>query len=75
MRWALIEAVAPAVRADRGLRRYYERIKQRRGPNAAKVATARRLLTIVYRVLTQERHYLRSVGQAWRVVWTALHSS
>lgn len=27
------------------------------GPNAAKVATARRLLTIVYRVLSQARPY------------------
>jgi hypothetical protein len=30
---------------------------RRKGPNASKVATARRLLTIVYRVLTRERPY------------------
>jgi hypothetical protein len=40
--WALIE---------------YERLRHRKGPNAAQVATARRLLTIVYRVLSQGRPY------------------
>lgn len=57
LRWALIEAVAPAVRSDPDLARYYERLRHRKGPNAAKVATARRLLTIVYRVLSQGRPY------------------
>jgi transposase len=57
LRWALIEAVAPAVRSDPEVARYYERLRHRKGPNAAKVATARRLLTIVYRVLSQGRPY------------------
>lgn len=57
LRWAVIEAVAPAVKTDAGLRAYYERVRQRKGANAAKVATARRLLTIVYRVLSQDRRY------------------
>ncbi len=57
LRWALIEAVWPAIRADRELRCYYERIKQKKGPNPAKVATARRLATIVYRVLSRKRPY------------------
>lgn len=49
--WALVEAVWPATRKDLGLRMYYERLRRRKGANAAKVATPRRLLTIVYRVL------------------------
>jgi transposase len=57
LRWAMVEAVWPAIRADVGLRVYYERIARRRGANPAKVATARRLLTIVYRVLTEGREY------------------
>ncbi|MFQ5947117.1 MAG: IS110 family transposase [Anaerolineae bacterium] len=57
LRWALVEAIAPAVRSDSDLRQYYERVRHRKGPNAAKVATARRLLTLVYRVLSQERPY------------------
>ena len=53
----MIEAVIPAIRKDYGLKRYYEKIKQRKGSNSAKVATARRLLTIVYRVLKEKRAY------------------
>lgn len=61
LRWALIEAVWPAIRSDRDLWAYYERLKARKGPNAAKVATARRLLTIVYRVLSQEHLYQKRI--------------
>jgi transposase len=59
LRWALIEAVSPAMRSDADLFAYYHRLKFRKGHNAAKVATARRLLTIVFRVLSQERLYQR----------------
>ena len=59
LRWAFIEAVAPATRSDADLYAYYERLKMKKGANAAKVATARRLLTIVYRILSQERLYQR----------------
>ena len=57
LRWALIEAVWPATRADAGLRAYCRRVAHRKGANTAKVATARRLLTIVYRVLKEHREY------------------
>jgi transposase len=57
LRWAFIEAVWPAIRKDLSLRIYYEKIKARKGANHAKVATARRLLKIVYQVLSQERNY------------------
>jgi transposase len=57
LRWAFIEAVQPAIRCDEDLLAYYQRLKIRKGANAAKVATARRLLTIVYRVLSQGRLY------------------
>jgi len=46
LRWALIEAVLPVARSDADLHADYERLKIRRDANAAKVATARRLLTI-----------------------------
>lgn len=58
LRWALIEAVWPAIRKDLSLRLYYQKIKARKGANPAKVATARRLSGIVYRVLSQDRDYL-----------------
>jgi transposase len=57
LRWAFIEAVSPAIRSDADLFAYYERPRIRKDANAAKVATARRLLTIVYRVFSQERLY------------------
>ena len=57
LRWAFVEAVWPAIRTDASLRRYYEGIKTRKGSNPAKIATARRLVTLVYRVLRQRRAY------------------
>lgn len=57
LRWALIEAVWPAIRKDLSLREYYESLKARKGANQAKVAVARRLSIIVYRVLSQHRIY------------------
>ncbi|MEA2005940.1 MAG: transposase [Acidobacteriota bacterium] len=58
LRWAVVEAVWPALRADLDLRCYYERMKRRKGANSAKVATARRLLTIIYRMLKENRPYI-----------------
>jgi len=66
LRWAFIEAVQPAVSCDADLFAYYQRLKMKKGANAAKVATARRLLTIVYRVLSQERLYERRNKRARR---------
>lgn len=58
LRWALIEAVWPAIRCDAGLSQYYQRLAARKGANTAKVATARRLLAIVYHVLKENREYM-----------------
>ena len=57
LRWALIEAVYPATKSDLGLYTYYHRLAARKGANIAKAATARRLLTIIYRMLIEERRY------------------
>ena len=57
LRWAMVEAVWPAIRGDAELRMYYERLKLRKGANCAKVAVAKRLLTIVYRVLRDKRYF------------------
>lgn len=58
LRWGLIEAVWPAILKDIHLRIYYEKLKARKGANTAKVATARRLLSIIYSVLKEERSYV-----------------
>jgi transposase len=57
LRWCFVEAVWPAVRKDPEIRRFYEKIKSRKGANPAKVATARRLLSIAYRMLKDNRPY------------------
>ena len=57
-RWLRWAAVWPGVRADFDLRCYYERLKRRKGANSAKVATARRLLTIIFRMLKEGRAYI-----------------
>lgn len=57
LRWALVEAVWPAIRASGELRAYYERIKSRQGANGAKAAVARKLAHLVWHVLTERRPY------------------
>jgi transposase len=57
LRWAALEAVYPAIKADLVLRTLYNRLARRKGPNVAKIAVARRLLTIIYRILTEKRDY------------------
>ena len=53
------EAVSPALRTDPELCAYCARLRIKKGSNVARVATARRLLTMVYCVLSQERLYER----------------
>jgi transposase len=57
LRWSMVEAVWPAIRKDAGLNQFYKRIAGRKGANPAKVATARKLLTIVYKILKENREY------------------
>jgi transposase len=58
LRWAFVEAVAPAVASDPVLKEQYEHLKSK-GSNRAKVAIARRLLTIAFQVLRDSRPYER----------------
>lgn len=64
LRWALIEAVTPAIISDDLLRVEYERIKQRKGTRIARVAVARKLLEWVYRVWKQKRSFQTLTSQA-----------
>jgi transposase len=57
LRYAMIEAVWPALSKCMDLEKVYNRVYSRRGGNSAKVAAARRLLTIVYWVLKENREY------------------
>ena len=57
LRWAFVEAVIPAVRSDEWIRQEYEKLKEKKGYNKAKVAVARKLLEIAYKVLKEGREY------------------
>lgn len=57
LRWAFVEAVTPAITSSPWLRRYYERIKKRRGSKDARVATARKLAELTWTIWTEERAY------------------
>lgn len=63
VRWAAIEAVTPACQKDLGLRILYTRLARRKGSNVAKIAVARRLLTIIFRILTEKRDYLPGIKE------------
>ncbi|MBP2449830.1 IS110 family transposase [Rhizobium leguminosarum] len=58
LRWAFVEAVAPAVASDLQLRAQYEHLKLN-GTNKARVAIARKLLTITFQILRDQRPYER----------------
>ena len=58
LRWAAVEAVWPAVRSDFDLKLFYQRRVRRKSANSAKMATAKRLLTIIYSVLKERREYI-----------------
>lgn len=55
LKWAAVEAVMPATKKDFDIRLFYTRHARRKDANVAKVATARRLLTIIYRILKERR--------------------
>ncbi|MBL7208978.1 MAG: IS110 family transposase [Dehalococcoidia bacterium] len=57
LRWAIVEATRPVIESDADLRAYYEKARVKKGANSAKIATARKLATIIYRVLYQKRSY------------------
>lgn len=58
LRSAFVEAVAPAVATDLQLRAQYEHLKCR-GVNKARVAIARKLWTIAFQILRDQRPYER----------------
>lgn len=57
LRTALIESTLAAIRADRGLRAYYQQVKSRQGSGPAMVATARKLSYAIFYVLKEQRAY------------------
>jgi len=57
LRYALVEAVNTTIRYDERLGAFYKRIAKRRGPQKAKVATAKEMLVIIWHMLTNNEPY------------------
>lgn len=57
LRWALVEAALHCGRESSLLKKFYFRIKRKKGTKVARVATARKLCGILYRLLTQKDSY------------------
>jgi transposase len=56
-RWALIEAARSVAQQPGPMHAFYERIRARKGHNAAVVAVARKLAVLFYCMLTREEDY------------------
>lgn len=69
LRWAFVEAVTPAIRSDPQLRAQYEHLKVR-GTNKARVAIARKLITIAFQILRDQRAYEQHHTSAKKVAST-----
>lgn len=57
LRWAMIEAVYPAIMADKNLKAYYKTVKERTNSSSARIACARKMLTSIYHMLKERKPY------------------
>ena len=57
VRYLLGQAVVKVLRFDMEMRKWYKRIKKRRGSKIARVAAMRRMATIIWQMLTKKRKY------------------
>jgi transposase len=57
IRWVLTNCANVAIRKDKYLKRFYERIKTRKGHKIAIVATARKMLVCIYHMLKKKEKY------------------
>ena len=57
LRYAMVEAANTAIRCDERLKQFHDRIAPRRGPQKARVATAKEMLVIVWHMLTKSEPY------------------
>lgn len=61
LKWALVEAVQPAVRKNFWLKARYQELAARKPSAVAIVATARLLLTLVYKVWKEDRPFVLGI--------------
>ncbi len=59
LRWILVEASIHAANGDAHLQSLYRRVLRRRGRNTARVAVARKVLTVIYAMLRNNQPFRR----------------
>ena len=57
LRWIMVECAQVAVRQSRALKYFHQKIRNKKGYNVATVATARKMLEVVYHVLKDKSVY------------------
>ena len=62
IRWILIQAVPKAIKKDKRLLAFYQRIAKRKGNKKAKVATARKMLSQIHLILSQQKVFFQEPG-------------
>lgn len=67
LKWALVEAAQTAVRCDPYFASVYTRLARHKGHGKAIVAVARKMAEIVWRMLKEEREYIRKPKRRSRV--------
>jgi transposase len=75
LRWALVEASWQAIRSNPRLRAEYDRLCERKHPNQAIVAIARKLLVTIWYVLSNKQpyHHLSEEALAYKMLTWAWH--
>jgi len=57
LRWGLVQVANAAIKSPGSLREFYQRLKQRKGHGKAIVALARKILTLIWVVLTKKEEF------------------
>ena len=63
LRWILVQDAYAAVRLSRRFRRLYMKSKRKKGPQKAIISVARKLVEIMYWMLTRGEPYNENYGQ------------
>ena len=62
IRWVLIQAVPTAIKKDKRLAKFYQRIARKKGNKKAKIATARKMLAQIYLILMRQKVFIQAPG-------------
>ena len=66
LRWVLVEAAMKLVRKDEWFKRFYQRIRKRRGVHIARVAAGRKLIRICWHRLMRYRNNVSDFTPGWQ---------